>query len=270
MFPGYRDAVQVGAGGLGNLYRAVRVTTGGEVAIKELREVGTGSPTLHRARRELEALLRLKGHPYVITVEEILDGPNGPCLVMEFANGGAEALARMGVSAFDVIVSDMRMPAMNGAQLLKEVAARHPRTVRFILSGQADQELILECVRTAHQFLSKPCDPETLKTAVGRTFAVDAMLQSSALKEIVAQTKSLHLIPRGAQGTGHRRAEIALGWIADDVGGQELRLRVGRAAPLGPDDIPGLAVRRNGDVIAPKAQRFRPFAIKLPRLVHRA
>lgn len=114
---------------------------------------------------------------------------------MEFASSGAEALARMGISAFDVIVSDMRMPVMNGAQLLREVAARHPRTVRFILSGQADQELILECVHTAHQFLSKPCEPETLKTAVGRTFAVDAMLQSSALKEIVAQTKSLPSLP---------------------------------------------------------------------------
>lgn len=55
-FAGYRDAVQVGAGGLGNLYRAVRESTGGDVAIKELREVGSGSPTLHRARRELEAL----------------------------------------------------------------------------------------------------------------------------------------------------------------------------------------------------------------------
>ncbi len=59
------------------------------VAIKELRDVSEGSPAWHRARRELEALLRLKGHPYVVSVEEIIDGPNGPCLVMEYAPGGS-------------------------------------------------------------------------------------------------------------------------------------------------------------------------------------
>ena len=88
-FVGYRDVAQVGAGGLGNLYRAVRESTGGVVAIKEIRDIGAGSPMLHRARRELEALLRLKGHPYVVNVEEIIEGPQGPCLVMEFATGGS-------------------------------------------------------------------------------------------------------------------------------------------------------------------------------------
>ncbi|HAM23806.1 MAG TPA: hypothetical protein DCQ04_16385, partial [Actinobacteria bacterium] len=88
MFPGYRDAVQIGEGGLGKVFRAVRESTGGVVAIKELRDVGVGSPVWHRARRELEVLLRLRGHPNVIYVEEIIEGPIGPCLVMEFAPGG--------------------------------------------------------------------------------------------------------------------------------------------------------------------------------------
>ena len=87
-FDGYSDVVQIGEGGLGNVYRAVRKSTGGVVAIKELREVGVGSPVWHRARRELKALLRLRGHPNVIYVEEIIEGPIGPCLVMEFAPGG--------------------------------------------------------------------------------------------------------------------------------------------------------------------------------------
>jgi len=89
VFPGYRDAVQIGEGGLGSVYRAVRESTGGVVAIKELRDVGVGSPVWHRARRELEVLLRLRGHPNVIYVEEIIEGPLGPCLVMEFAPGGS-------------------------------------------------------------------------------------------------------------------------------------------------------------------------------------
>jgi eukaryotic-like serine/threonine-protein kinase len=89
MFAGYRDEALVGEGGLGRVYRAVRISTGGNVAIKELRDVAEGSPAWHRARRELEALLRLKGHPYVVSVEEIIEGPNGPCLVMEYLPGGS-------------------------------------------------------------------------------------------------------------------------------------------------------------------------------------
>ncbi len=89
MFDGYRDAELVGEGGLGRLYRAIRISTGGPVAIKELRDVSSASAALHRARRELDALLKLKGHPYVVSVEEIIEGPNGPCIVMEYAPGGS-------------------------------------------------------------------------------------------------------------------------------------------------------------------------------------
>jgi len=86
---GYRNVEPVGKGGVASLFRAVRESTGGVVAIKQLRELGVGSPVMHRAKRELDALLSLKGHPYVVSVEEIIDGPDGPCLVMEFAAGGS-------------------------------------------------------------------------------------------------------------------------------------------------------------------------------------
>ena len=80
---------------------------------------------------------------------------------MRFAGSGGEALRLMAKSPADVVVSDMRMPQMNGAQLLNEIMRLHPRTIRFILSGYADQEMILQCVGGTHQFLSKPCDGET-------------------------------------------------------------------------------------------------------------
>jgi serine/threonine protein kinase len=89
IFPGYADATLVGQGGLGRVYRATRVSTGGVVAIKELPDVASASSAWHRARRELEALLRLKGHAGVVSVEEIFEGPGGPCIVMEFMPGGS-------------------------------------------------------------------------------------------------------------------------------------------------------------------------------------
>ena len=86
---GYSEFELVGEGGLGLVYRAVRTSTGGFVAIKELRDIAEASSAWHRARRELDAMLRLKGHPFVVSVEEIVEGPHGPCLVMEYVPGGS-------------------------------------------------------------------------------------------------------------------------------------------------------------------------------------
>src|SRR5580704_15475062 len=92
---------------------------------------------------------------------------------MEFAENAEQALAQMEKAAFDVVVSDMRMPGMNGAQLLTEVMRLYPRTIRIILSGHADRDLILQCVGSTHQYLSKPCDPEALKSVIQRAASLD-------------------------------------------------------------------------------------------------
>ena len=54
---------------------------------------------------------------------------------MAFVESGSKALDLMAQTPCDVVVSDMRMPGMNGAELLNEVMKRHPKTVRLILSG---------------------------------------------------------------------------------------------------------------------------------------
>ena len=84
----------------------------------------------------------------------------------EFAEGGPQALALMEKQPFDVLVSDMRMPGMTGAQLLEEVRRLYPKTVRIILSGQCGDDAVGRAVRVAHQMLNKPCDAETLKATV--------------------------------------------------------------------------------------------------------
>lgn len=114
---------------------------------------------------------------------------------MEFIDGGAKALERMAQSPFDVVISDMRMPGMNGAELLGRVMQQYPKTVRLILSGHADKELILKCVGSTHQFLAKPCDPEAIKATVRRASAADDALQSDTLKRIVAKMDRLPSIP---------------------------------------------------------------------------
>ena len=114
---------------------------------------------------------------------------------MEFVTSADEALSRMEKGSFDVVVSDMRMPGMNGAQLLAEVMKRHPHVVRLILSGYADQDLILQCVGSTHQYLAKPCDPEMLKATVRRAASVERALTDGALKDLLAQMDRLPAIP---------------------------------------------------------------------------
>lgn len=114
---------------------------------------------------------------------------------MVFLESGDRALAHMAEHPVDVVVSDMRMPGMNGAQLLDEVMRRHPKTVRLILSGHADRDLILKCVGSTHQYLAKPCNADALKATVLRASSLDGTLQNEALKKLVGQMSRLPSIP---------------------------------------------------------------------------
>jgi CheY-like chemotaxis protein len=85
------------------------------------------------------------------------------------AASGAEGLRVLSESApFALVVSDMRMPIMNGAQFLAKVREHAPDTVRMILSGQADLQATIAAVNDGHiyRFLSKPCPPEQLLGAI--------------------------------------------------------------------------------------------------------
>lgn len=115
---------------------------------------------------------------------------------MAFASSGPRALELLEKSRFDVIVSDMRMPGMDGAQLLAEVKKRYPDTLRFILSGQSDSEVVYRSVGEAHQFLSKPCKPKFLKECVDRAFVLRELLDSDSLKSRVAQIPALPPVPQ--------------------------------------------------------------------------
>ncbi len=115
---------------------------------------------------------------------------------MYFVLSGQEALDLLETDAFDVIVSDMRMPGINGAELLIKVREKYPYMVRIILSGYSDQDLLLKAVRPAHQFLTKPCDAETLKSTVQRASRIQNMLAGAELKQVVARVDSLPSLPK--------------------------------------------------------------------------
>lgn len=114
---------------------------------------------------------------------------------MEFVDSGRKALELLSESDFDVIVSDLRMPGMDGSELLNRVQQEHPNVVRLILSGQADRETVMNCVEATHQYLSKPCDSELLKSTITRACALRDLLSDEELTRVVSGVQKLPSLP---------------------------------------------------------------------------
>jgi len=115
---------------------------------------------------------------------------------MAFAPGGEAALAMMEAAPFDVIVSDMRMPGMDGSTLLGIVCEQHPSVLRIILSGYTEVESTLRAIPFAHQFLMKPCESEMLRMAIERGTSLLDMLNSKMLASVVGAVRDLPSVPR--------------------------------------------------------------------------
>jgi putative nucleotidyltransferase with HDIG domain len=116
---------------------------------------------------------------------------------MAFAESGPEALDILSAATvpFDAIVADMRMPGMDGAELLAEVRKQYPWMIRIVLSGHSDEESALRAAGITHQFLSKPCDTEILKSVLDRACALRDLLTDDKLRQFVSELASLPSLP---------------------------------------------------------------------------
>lgn len=114
---------------------------------------------------------------------------------MVFAEGGENALKVLEKEPFDVIISDMRMPKMDGDTLLNIVKNKYPMTARIILSGHADKAMILKSMKSAHQYLSKPCKKERLISTINKVCTLGDLLNNSVLKQLLGKIETLPSIP---------------------------------------------------------------------------
>lgn len=114
---------------------------------------------------------------------------------MRFAIGPQAALAELAAAPFDVVVTDMRMPGMDGAALLAEVKQLYPATIRLILSGYSDPEAAARATQVAHQFLSKPCSADMLREAVQRAGNLKDEASSDEVGAVVGGIDSLPPLP---------------------------------------------------------------------------
>ena len=114
---------------------------------------------------------------------------------MTFLDNAEVALQTLDNAEYDAIITDIRMPIMDGAQLLEQVKERHPAVMRIVLSGQSSRETVLRSIAPAHQFLSKPCDPEELKRRLKQAFAMRDLLCNESVKTLVSSLRSIPSLP---------------------------------------------------------------------------
>lgn len=131
------------------------------------------------------------------------------------AGSGAEALALLEAEPVDVVVSDMRMPVMDGARLLAEVRARWPGTARVLLTGYADMEATVLAINEGqiYRYIHKPWDETELRLTV-RQAAERQVLQRERdrLQQLTqVQNEELQVLNTGlAQRVAERTAELGL------------------------------------------------------------
>jgi HD-like signal output (HDOD) protein/CheY-like chemotaxis protein len=115
---------------------------------------------------------------------------------MVFVTSGDAAVAELGQARFDVVVSDMRMPRMDGAAVLAHVQRLQPQAARLILSGYADEAASRQAAAVAHQYLAKPCDPATLASAIRRTLKLHGLVDNERYREAIGGITQLPPTPR--------------------------------------------------------------------------
>lgn len=112
---------------------------------------------------------------------------------MSFASGGAEALIVLGERHCDVVVSDFRMPEIDGAALLEKVRTMSPDTARIILSGQTSADNVMRVMTLAHQFLNKPATSDEIIAAIELVLGAQETTSTSA--DIISDVSGVSSLP---------------------------------------------------------------------------
>src|SRR5450631_3572579 len=111
------------------------------------------------------------------------------------ATSGAEALGLLEREAVDVVISDMRMPEMDGAQFLEEVRSRWPHTVRLLLTGYADMDSTIGAINRGeiYRYIAKPWDDNDIVMTVRHGLERKALEREKRCLEALTQTQNAEL-----------------------------------------------------------------------------
>ena len=129
-------------------------------------DIEAPAPPAHLAEQPVSTVLMVDDEASVLSALRRLFRPQGYRILQ--ASSGAEGLALLRENAVDVVISDMRMPEMDGARFL-ELARQHDGSVaRILLTGYADIEATIAAINRSaiHRYIAKPWDDQELLVAV--------------------------------------------------------------------------------------------------------
>jgi len=112
-----------------------------------------------------------------------------------FVESADAALKLLAAEPFDIVIADLRIPDVDGVELLTEVQRAYPNIARLVLSGQIGTDDCLRAMRVAHQCLAKPCNIDALRHVVQRLSWSRSLVDGEAVKATSAVT-SLPSPPR--------------------------------------------------------------------------
>jgi putative nucleotidyltransferase with HDIG domain len=107
------------------------------------------------------------------------------------AESAEDALAIMSQESIDIIISDLRMPVMDGVALLKIVAQKSPTTLRIAITGDANSELCQQATLVAHQFIAKPIEPQELARIINEAVGASGLVMKPEIKRAILKIANL-------------------------------------------------------------------------------
>ncbi len=134
---------------------------------------------------------------------------------VESAGGGEAALSALAEQHADVVIADMQMAGMDGATVLALVHDRCPSTIRIILSGDANPQVLVRASAVAHRFLGKPCAVDQLGALIERSLALRELTDHAAALRAATAATSLPSSP--VLYTQIRQVLSDPAWAPDDV-----------------------------------------------------
>lgn len=143
----------------------------------------------------IKTILFVDDEPNILSGIKRMMRPLREQFTLHFAENGQQALEVMAENEINIVVSDMRMPVMDGAAFFVRAREDYPNAIRIMLTGQADDESVMKSVSVVHQFLTKPCAPETLKEVLTRSAALLDLMANDQLKNVVSGIDTLPSLP---------------------------------------------------------------------------
>ena len=151
-----------------------------------------------RMMREQPLVLLVDDDPAILELMQEILSPGA--YVVDIASNGRKAVERLQACPYDLVLTDMVMPEMQGLELLQYLKLHHPETLTIVFTGYANYQDAVAAVKLgAFDYLTKPLRPEILRHAIDRALEFRRLCQAQ---------QDLELVLQGAEALGWQALEL--------------------------------------------------------------